>query len=113
MGKALPDGVFEGAIVGRRMRIMLGGEVDFREAEVTWELRGFWVGRGHWVSGSWVALVLVQRQKIRTSTKMWVIPIDICTESDWEEKKLVKTGCCKVNTEKKGPWATKQKNWNR
>lgn len=112
MGEALPDGVFEGAIVGRRTRIMLGGKVDFWEAEVTWELRGFWVGRGRWGSGSWVALVLVQRQKIKTSAKMWVIPADICTESAWEEKKLVKSRGCKVNTEKKGPWAAKQKNWN-
>ena len=67
LGEALPDGVFEGAIVGRRTRIVLGGKVDFREAEVTRELQGFWVGRGRWGSGSWVALVLVQKQKIKTS----------------------------------------------
>ena len=70
MVEALPDDIFEGAIIGRRMRIVLGVEVVFREVEVTWKLRRFWVDRGRWGSGSQVALVQVLRQRTGTSAKV-------------------------------------------
>jgi hypothetical protein len=85
------------------MRIVLGDGGDFQEAEVMQELRGVWVDRGRWGSGSRAMLVLVQKRKTGTSVRMRVIPADICTKSSWEGNESAETVNGKKSKEEGSP----------